>query len=141
MRCLKPRFALRSLFALVAIVGGVCAYHVEWIRKRHQLLADSIAAGNGDGPITKQDGIDSLMMHQRISPQNRTNLLWLFGEPYHERVTIFRIVKYTPSDPPTVNDYHEVGKLMDKLEKAEAATAEKYFPESEIVLHVRSLPP
>jgi hypothetical protein len=138
---MKPRFALRTLFILIAIVGAFCAYHVSWIKKRHELLAEYSALGD-DSSIYVRGTIAAAQVLPRQTLVSKRNLLWLFGEQYYHIVKIIRECK---SVSPDIDRYSEQEKqLNDYLQRIadqEIATAEKYFPESQIVLEVRSLPP
>ena len=141
MTLLKPRFALRSLFIVVTIVGAFCAYHVSWIRRRHELLAEYSALG--DDPILYLKGtIATQQIVPRQTPTSKRNLLWLFGEPYHDRITIIRESKLvTPDTSPHMEHFRQVDDYLHQIADQEMTIAEKYFPESEVVLEVRSLPP
>jgi len=40
---LRPRFSLKVLMLFVAAVAIFCAYHVNWIRQRHDFLAEKVS--------------------------------------------------------------------------------------------------
>lgn len=114
MTLLKPRFALRSLFILVTIVGAFCAYPVSWIRRRHELLTSYTQAvdPNHLGP--------SRNVARKVS-KSTFNLLWLFGEPTNRRLDIVRIV-----DVAQPNTWDKMVKWHYRVADEEVAAAEKY---------------
>jgi len=118
---LRPRFSLKMLFLLVAVVGVVCAYHVNWIRQRHTLLAES--SKPRDGSEDKR-----YVYHHDTSS---TNLLWLFGERGHAAVTLV-------FDRRRDGMIHARSARFLSLHKQELERAKDLFPEAYICFEYRN---
>jgi hypothetical protein len=125
------RFSLKTLLLLVAAAGVVCAfcaYHVNWIQKRHALL-QKYAADKGVYYEHKHTfGWGAIFPRKS---QKTWNLLWLFGEQSYDRIDVM-----IPSDhiPPNDND-HEVYSAKERQQAA------NLFPEADLDVHMYGLIP
>jgi hypothetical protein len=118
---LRPRFSLRTLFVLVAIAGVFCAYHINWIRQRHELRQTCRTRFASFNQLKAERGVaDALNTYidnpQRPSPRN---LLWLFGE---KQVTDFGLPIYIFDDDDQTT------------EKSELQLARSLFPEAQLLV-------
>ena len=95
-----PRFSLRTLFVLVAIISipmGWVAYQLNWIRQRHALLAEANASGIVVAPgftqapaplmVFGEEGVSILM----IPPELHERAHQLFPEADIRRPLKFRL--------------------------------------------------
>lgn len=125
----RPRFSLKMLLLLVAVVGAICAYHVNWIRQRHALLAKYAALKSfcEDAtwrfarPATQRS---SFLAVGRQTPKGSAGGLWLFGEPTHGTVMV---VIHTDRLPSSSSE-------MEQCSSDDRALAEELFPEAQIEL-------
>jgi len=132
----RPRFSLKMLLLLVAVIGLFCAYHANWICQRHAFLAEH--AVEGQQFYALRDRSDEFgILFLDIGAINRTkhtfNLLWLFREPSCQIITL---VLKTDSEPPIISgdDNWTWARQNDSTTKVDLA--ERLFPEAEIWLAV-----
>ena len=99
------QFRLGPMMLAWTLLAAFLAYHINWIRERHELVgSESVAAG--DGPYHK-------LGKEPVAP----GLLWLFGEGAYEYIVVF------PS--------HAGGRLTAN-EKAEVEHVVRLFPEAKV---------
>jgi hypothetical protein len=142
MRLSKPRFALKSLFVLTALIGCLLAYPVLWIHKRHQLLQDYSEAI--EGYRAQVVGHPSQLYESRRTTTGAAKSLpWflqLFGEPSHDHVVIVRQLDTEQFEETHVPQDQWQNLLLhqelDRLYEIEIPIARKYFPEAHIDLSV-----
>ena len=98
------RFSLRTLFVVVTVLCVWLAYHVNWIRQRH----DAMTKWN----VSTEDPFGG--------PPNRQppGMLWIFGEPGYFWIDL----PFPPRD----------GRRLTANEKAEVERVSKLFPEAEV---------
>ena len=125
----RPRFSLKVLMLFVAAMAIFCAYHVNWIRQRHEVFAEisaqRIAIENRHGP---HEG-GPVCFDRRTSS---FNLLWLFGEQRHERLTL------ALEEPLSVfnRSGQNIVQAIINLHKQELERAKNLFPEAGIFFEV-----
>jgi len=122
---LRPRFSLKMLFLIVGLVGVFCAYHVNWINKRHALLAKyatlKSAYNTHDGRFfSMTSALDSGT--ERTTPKHSFGLLRLFGESPQENVEVVIHADRVPN----------TGERWERCIHEDRDVAERYFPESNI---------
>ncbi len=111
----------------VAAIGIFCAYHVHWIRQRHELLSEIFAERIGI-ENRRPDAAGIAGFDHRTSS---FNLLWLFGEQGHERLTLafeepLTDGRTTPNIVQAIIDLHR-----EELERAKSL-----FPEADILFDI-----
>ena len=122
---LRPRFSLRWLMLFVAAVGIFCAYHVNWIRQRHELLKELLLKREA---VLKHDyGNVSAIFCGRTSS---LNCLWLFGESSQDSVEI--VFTRTVTDKIDRNAAINLHSAVINLHKEELERAKTLFPEADI---------
>ena len=114
----------------VAAIGIFCGYHVNWIRQRHALLAESNEQQN------EMKSRHGQVQWGHGSPAHSSfSFLWLFGERQQRLIRVFAVI---PNDdkPPfggafirDFNDHH-----TPEMERAASL-----FPEADIELLVYSV--
>ena len=122
----RPRFSLKVLMLFVAAVGIFCAYHVNWIRQRHDFLARNAPPtlqNNGFGYGTVEQ------TYSRKTQKSSFNFLWLFGEPRKYFVLIAHRVDQKPQ---TFQTYD----LLRMLPKEKCELAERLFPEADFEFQI-----
>ena len=124
----RPRFSLKVLMLFVAAIGIFCAYHVNWIRQRHQywgqhsdfLVLDLIDEDYQTFVRAQQAIRFSKPYTVFKGAKSSFNCLWLFGEQHATSlVLIFQISEERSSDEirhaqdlfPEADIYSVYGKL------------------------------
>ena len=84
------RFSLRTLFVVVTVFVVLVGYHLNWIRQRHELLAEKIR------PFTThrdpRNTVDLTRPFWEASGTARPpGMLWLFREPGVELLRLSRV--------------------------------------------------
>jgi hypothetical protein len=109
------RFSLRTLFVLVTVVGCWLGYQLNWIRQRHELIAQ-----------LERDS-DS---HSWVDDEPLTSAPWslsLLGEPGYSTVSfsirLGDVIRWENILTPVVSDSHPKIKLAKRL-----------FPEADLEL-------
>jgi hypothetical protein len=120
----RPRFTLKVLMLFVAAVGIFCAYHANWIKQRHELLAE-ISAQKDELWKGRVDLTGHVFFDGKLSS---FNLLWLFGEPRYDWIELNMFQK----QPDEVDDDDNLLILY----KQELERAKRLFPEARISLTV-----
>src|SRR5262245_34776179 len=132
----RPRFALRTIFVLIAIIGAFCAYHVHWIRARHALLAEHETRDKGIEDEERRAGgqnHDTINYNHRAAPKQAFNLLWLFGEPKRDYVIlVFRIEPAAPDPVHPASLGERLSWNESSIPLDEVKLAESLFPEARI---------
>jgi hypothetical protein len=117
---LRPRFTLKVLMLFVAAAGIFCAYHVNWIRQRHQyweqhssfVVLDLIEEDYQTFVGAKQAMGFSKSYTVFKRAKRSFNFLWLFGEQRHDSlVLIFQISEERSSD-----DIHHAQDLFPEAD-------------------------
>ena len=72
------QFSLRTMFALMTLVAVFVAYHVRWIRQRHDFLAT-------DGVYDWSDKYSNANTARPRAP----GMLWLFGETGVTKLVVY----------------------------------------------------
>jgi hypothetical protein len=114
-----PRFRLRTLFmvaTVVAIIGWV-GYNLNWIRQRHQLVAEQLMLSE------RYQAGWAMVPYSPGQPPTAPGLLWLFGEAGLPSMTLL-----ITQDEPGTHDADEQTRLAKRL-----------FPESRIAIELYSV--
>ena len=120
----------------VAAVGIFCAYHVNWIRQRHEFLARNAAKNKPydffGHPIPRYfstDRIDSVAgTYHRKTEKSFFNFLCLFDELPRSSVMLTFDIDQEPR-------FMEKEELVTRHE-GDFQTAERLFPEAEIQFRI-----
>src|SRR5262249_23461026 len=102
----RPRFSLKVLMLFVAAIAIFCAYHVNWIRQRHEFLARNAARTAEHDELRENPYSPKLQkiagsrehvgpLHRK-TPRRAFSFLWLFGEPRHDTITLTYQVDRVP---------------------------------------------
>jgi hypothetical protein len=110
------RFSLRTLFAVVTVAAVGLAYEMNWIRQRHELIAQANASEESRSH-SMWDMYGTTM--QPIEGNRAPGLLWLFGEKGVRRFTV-------PVSAPKPDKFNEE-------DRERILRSQRLFPEAEIV--------
>jgi hypothetical protein len=123
---LRPRFSLKMLLLLVAVVGMFCAYYANWIHQRHAILEKYSALEHyaADNAVFLASSETIGVPPRKL--QSIPFMLRLFGERPHEFVMV------------VIQTDHDVGPDVPDVApfKEQRNLAESLFPESVIYVHV-----
>ena len=129
----RPRFSLKVLMLSVAAVGIFCAYHVNWIRQRHEFL-ERHAAVNAPHDLRLISSTNRIRYaigtYNRMSEKSQFNFLWLFGEPRRNVITLAHKVDEEPTG------FLGNAQLVEMLPKEEREFAERLFPEADFQIRI-----
>jgi hypothetical protein len=114
------RFKLRTLFVLVAVLASWLGWQADWIRQRHEMLADQAALDiKLKGDSFEEVDTANLFVCSFPTPWTSAHaVLWLFREP---EVSVMRLRVIVDDVRPWLNLDHEEIKRTHRL-----------FPEAEI---------
>ena len=92
------QFGLTTMFVLVTVFAAILAYHVNWVRQRHEAL---LRASHLAGPI------------------RAPGLLWLFGEQGYREIDVV----FDPDDTTQEAATNESNRAADLFPEAESVSA------------------
>jgi hypothetical protein len=95
------RFTLRTLFVVVTIFACWLGYELNWIRRRHELLAKHAALAL----VVKEN--PEVWLFNVYVPQPVPGLLWLFGEEPVEALELIFISDIREREP-TADEQREI---------------------------------
>ena len=137
MKFPRPRFSLKVLMLFVAVVGIFCAYHVNWIRQRHEFLKKNhnlnchFVRWNGKDYGLYEGALPGISpvyegTISRRTPKLAFNLLWMFGEARYEQVGL---LYYCDHEDRLV---FGTGNGENRIPRDLFDDAEKLFPEANV---------
>jgi len=131
----RPRFSLKVLMLFVAAAGIFCAYHVHWIRQRHEFLARNARNAPYDGLLLTPS--TRLIQHvdgtyNRKTPKHSFNFLWLFWEPPQDVVRLDYMVDEAPLG---FLGNKQVLEMVPNAQE-ECELGERLFPESDFRVRI-----
>jgi hypothetical protein len=129
----RPRFGLKILFVIIALVAIFCGYQMNWIRQRHQFLA----LHNINPPDRTLSGTWYLL---RDETQPWFDFMYLFGERKQDYVELVFDKGFVEGEP-SLTEWkkqlirgHFINDLFQKWYDDEVAVARNLFPEATIFI-------
>ena len=130
---LRPRFSLRTLFVVAAVIGMILYFVVgqlRWIRQRH----DFVTVEKGILIECSSLTVSSLMHSEGTAASSVPWSLWLFGEPGYEEVRIYVESEegFRVSSEYWQNDLDErtENELLSASDRERLERAKQLFPEA-----------
>jgi hypothetical protein len=108
------QFSLRTMFLLLTFVAAPLAYHLHWIRQRHQFL---VFVDRNNHNQVLGEWVNPAIPRNSKTPRAPW-LLWLFGEPHQSQI----VVSIDNPDPAAAGE-----EAQERMQ-----TAKRLFPEATI---------